>query len=139
MQIIGVKLEDVELRPELFQDAGLPCEVVRGTVQRLHLRVPWKQLLKQPVVLEAAGITLQLREREEGQWEEEAVEASDLGKGFLAAEVWKILRNRGIDLSPTIFTALESTKTFSLLSWPRLAGRTEEKHSSSCFKAMFSW
>ena len=69
LQIIGVKLEDVELRPELFQDAGLPCEVVRGTVQRLHLRVPWKQLLKQPVVLEAAGITLQLREREEGQWE----------------------------------------------------------------------
>ena len=79
-----MKLEDVELRSELFQNAGLPCEVVRGTVQRLHLRVPWKQLLKQPVVLEATGITLQLREREEGQWEGEAASAREQARKVAA-------------------------------------------------------
>ena len=80
----GVKLEEVELRAELFQDAGLPCEVVRGTVQRLHLRVPWKQLLKQPVVLEAAGVTLTLREREEGQWEGGAAAAREQARKVAA-------------------------------------------------------
>ena len=117
-----MKLEDVELRPELFQDAGLPCEVVRGTVQRLHLRVPWKQLLKQPVVLEAAGITLQLREREEGQWEGEAASAREQARkvaALIAEELQYVGRRLG---SPGGGSSLSG---FYAQLWKLLMGRIQ--------------
>ena len=52
----GLQLRDVALNPALFHDAAGPLRVVEGRVGRLQVKVPWRALLAQPIVLEVAGV-----------------------------------------------------------------------------------
>ena len=57
-----VELHNIRLRPEAFITADLPVEVVAGTAAFVKLKVPWRHLGRQPVMVEMDRVYLLARE-----------------------------------------------------------------------------
>eukprot|EP00884_Botryococcus_braunii_P001070 jgi/Botrbrau1/10964/Bobra.0383s0018.1 len=68
----GFVLENVQIKVDAFDYLLLPVDVRQGCIGRLEVQVPWRNLRTRPVVVELSDVYLEVCERPESQWEEDA-------------------------------------------------------------------
>ncbi|XP_048139080.1 uncharacterized protein LOC115752507 isoform X2 [Rhodamnia argentea] len=90
-----VLLENVELILEAFDYLRLPCALREGRVGRLSIRIPWKKLGWDPIIIVLEDVFVRASDRRDEEWSSEAVERREFaGKKakLVAAELAKLSR-----------------------------------------------
>ncbi|KAK6918056.1 Vacuolar protein sorting-associated protein 13, DH-like domain [Dillenia turbinata] len=90
-----VALENFELILEAFDYLQLPFALKRGTVGKLRIKIPWKKLGREPIVITLEDVLLCACPRDDEEWSMEAVERREFAgkKAKLAgAELGKLSR-----------------------------------------------
>jgi hypothetical protein len=72
----NVALDDLELKDGALAGMGLPVSVLGGSVQRLRISVPWKNLGSEPIRLELEGLELLLAPPESHVYDPDAEAAA---------------------------------------------------------------
>ena len=62
-------LENVHLKPDLFQMLQLPLTVKYGKVTRLSVKIPWTRLTSEPVEIILEGLYIVISPQEKSNWD----------------------------------------------------------------------
>ncbi|KAI3918818.1 hypothetical protein MKX01_042138 [Papaver californicum] len=90
-----VVLDNVELVLEAFDHLQLPFAIKQGRVGRLSIKIPWKKLGWEPIIIVLEDVFIQAGQRDEHEWNSDLVERRDIaGKKakLTAAELAKFSR-----------------------------------------------
>lgn len=66
-------IENVSLRKELFEMAGLPYEILFSCIQKMTVQVPWKSISSNPVVIELDSMLVLVVAKPRQQWEKKGL------------------------------------------------------------------
>ena len=56
----SLTLKDVELKPEAFVEKSLPFKLISGKIQEVVLKIPWKNIFNEAVIIRISGANIQL-------------------------------------------------------------------------------
>ncbi|XP_019058238.1 PREDICTED: uncharacterized protein LOC104814962 [Tarenaya hassleriana] len=90
-----VLLENVELILEAFEYLQLPFALKQGRVGRLSIKIPWKKLGREPIIIMLESVFISVSQRSDQEWSSDAVERREFaGKKakLAAAELAKLSR-----------------------------------------------
>ncbi|KAM7261915.1 hypothetical protein ACFE04_020992 [Oxalis oulophora] len=90
-----VLLENVQLIIEAFDYLQLPFALDQGRVGRLSIKIPWKKLGWDPIIITLENVFLRLSQRPDHQWSLDAVETREFAAKkakLAAAELAKLSR-----------------------------------------------
>ncbi|KAH9604179.1 hypothetical protein KSS87_004595 [Heliosperma pusillum] len=126
-----VLLENVELILEAFDYLQLPVALKRGHIGRLSIRIPWKKLGWDPIIILVEDVFFSAGPRNDDEWSADAVETRELAAKkakLAAAELAKLSRRvsvPAVSLVSSILVSFEGLVLFGLLKcWkarPQLA------------------
>jgi hypothetical protein len=63
-----VDIEDIQIKKDLMAQLGYPFKLVHGTIGRIKLQIPWRNLLQAPVEVLIEGVKIELEPENEDQW-----------------------------------------------------------------------
>jgi hypothetical protein len=63
----------MKLKPTIFDGTGLPFGLKYGHVGRIHLKLPFWDMFKSPLVIEIHDLVAVIRIKQVGEWNEEKV------------------------------------------------------------------
>ncbi|GMG99180.1 hypothetical protein Nepgr_001020 [Nepenthes gracilis] len=90
-----VLLENVELMLEAFDYLQLPLALKQGKVGRLSIKIPWKKLGWDPIIILLEDVFICAGQRDDHEWSADAVDRRDLAAKkakLAAAELTKLSR-----------------------------------------------
>nr|XP_017251628.1 PREDICTED: putative vacuolar protein sorting-associated protein 13A isoform X2 [Daucus carota subsp. sativus] len=108
-----VKLENVELILEAFDYLQLPCALKEGRVGRLSIKIPWKKLGWDPIIISLDDVLVCACQRNDEEWSKDAVERREFaGKKakLAAAELAKLSKRFSDDQAGTSFISFITAK-----------------------------
>lgn len=108
-----VKLENVELILEAFDYLQLPCALKEGRVGRLSIKIPWKKLGWDPIIISLEDVLVCACQRNDEEWSRDAVERREFaGKKakLAAAELAKLSRRFSDDQAGNSFMSFITAK-----------------------------
>ncbi|KAK1396810.1 putative Vacuolar protein sorting-associated protein [Heracleum sosnowskyi] len=108
-----VKLENVELILEAFDYLQLPCALKEGRVGRLSIKIPWKKLGWDPIIISLEDVLVCACQRNDEEWSRDAVERREFaGKKakLAAAELSKLSRRFSDDQAGNSFISFITAK-----------------------------
>ncbi|XP_074366463.1 intermembrane lipid transfer protein VPS13 isoform X3 [Apium graveolens] len=108
-----VKLENVELILEAFDYLQLPCALKEGRVGRLSIKIPWKKLGWDPIIISLEDVLVCACPRNDEEWSRDAVERREFaGKKakLAAAELAKLSRRFSDDQAGNSFMSFITAK-----------------------------
>ena len=82
----SLKLNDLQLRKDIFKLFGLPLSLIYGTIGELHVSIPWTSLTSSPLKISISNIFMLVRPRPAGEWNEEE-EIQYINKGKISSLV----------------------------------------------------
>jgi vacuolar protein sorting-associated protein 13A/C len=65
-----IKLNDINLKKDIFSMFKVPLDLIFGQIGELHIRVPWKNLGSSPVEVTINDIQIVVRPKQQADWEE---------------------------------------------------------------------
>lgn len=108
-----VLLENVELILEAFDYLQLPFALKQGRVRKLSIKIPWKKLGWEPLVISLEDVFVSACQRDDQEWSMDAVEGREFaGKKakLAAAELAKLSRRVSDNYAGQSFTSYITAK-----------------------------
>ncbi|PKI66840.1 hypothetical protein CRG98_012846 [Punica granatum] len=102
-----VLLENVELILEAFDYLRLPFALKEGRVGRLSIRIPWKKLGWDPIIIILEDVFVLASPRDDEEWRLAAVEQREFASKkakLAAAELAKLSRRVCVTIGVFLFT-----------------------------------
>lgn len=65
-----VSLEDLTLKTDILHILGLPFDLTHGTVKKILVKIPWKNLLSSPLTIEISDVHAYLTPKSPSSWSE---------------------------------------------------------------------
>ncbi|KDO50191.1 hypothetical protein CISIN_1g0000282mg, partial [Citrus sinensis] len=108
-----VLLENVELILEAFDYLQLPFALKQGRVGKLSIKIPWKKLGRDPLIISLEDVFVSACQRDDQEWSMDAVERREFaGKKakLAAAELAKLSRRVSDNYAGQSFTSYITAK-----------------------------
>jgi len=79
-----VKLENLQIKPTLFDTMPVPFQLAFGKVGLIYLEIPYTSIFSSPLVIEISDVNLLVRPKDYADWKEE-IEVEAFRNATLAA------------------------------------------------------